>query len=112
MKKSPLQMTFTYCMMSFDSSSLTTQYSLDVHIQPNTKVGSCVYTVTEPYNEPTITFIQVFESYRRRGVATAMVMELERKYGRLCWDYKFTDDGRKWFNALVERNIVKNSCFV
>jgi hypothetical protein len=112
MKKKQLQLTFTHCLMSFDSNTLTTQYSLDAHIEPDTKVGSCVYTITEPYPEPTITFIQTFESYRRRGIATAMVMELERKYGGICWDYKFTDDGRKWFNTLIERKIVKNSCFV
>lgn len=112
MNKKALHLTFNHYLMSFESDTLTTQYNMDVVINNNIKVASCVYTTKEPYPEPTITFIQVFEGYRRRGIATAVVQELERKYGGLSWDYKFTDDGRKWFNALIERNIVKNSCFV
>ena len=93
MKLPPL--TFSYTFMSHEN--LTSQYMMDVLIESTIKVGSCVYTITEPYPEPTITYIQTFESYQRRGVATAMVMELEKKYGGVCWDYKFTDAGRKWF---------------
>lgn len=111
MNKKAIHLTFDHYLMSFDSDTLTTQYNLDALLNDN-KVGSCVYTITEPYPEATITYIQVFDRYRRRGVATAIVGELERKYGGLSWDYKFTDDGRKWFNSLVERKIVKNSCFV
>jgi len=108
MKLPPL--TFSYTFMSHEN--LTSQYMMDVLIESTIKVGSCVYTITEPYPEPTITYIQTFESYQRRGVATAMVMELEKKYGGICWDYKFTDAGRKWFNKLIDRKIVKNSCYV
>jgi len=103
-------LTFSYIFMSHDN--LTSQYMMYVLIESTIKVGSCVYTITEPYPEPTITYIQTFESYQRRGVATAMVMELEKKYGGICWDYKFTDAGRKWFNTLIDRKIVKNSCYV
>ncbi len=108
MKLPPL--TFSYTFMSHEN--LTSQYMMDVLIESTIKVGSCVYTITEPYPEPTITYIQTFESYQRRGVATAMVLELEKKYGGICWDYKFTDAGRKWFNKLIDRKIVKNSCYV
>jgi len=103
-------LTFSYIFMSHDN--LTSQYMMYVLIESTIKVGSCVYTITEPHPEPTITYIQTFESYQRKGVATAMVMELEKKYGGICWDYKFTDAGRKWFNTLIDRKIVKNSCYV
>jgi len=103
-------LTFSYIFMSHEN--LTSQYMMDVLIESTIKVGSCVYTITEPYPEPTITYIQTFERYQRQGVATAIVQELQRKYGGIVWDYKFTDVGRKWFNTLIDRKIVKNSCYV
>jgi len=111
MNKKAVHLIFNHYLMSFDNTTLTTQYNLDALLDDN-KIGSCVYSLTEPYPEATIIYIQVSNRFRRRGVATAIVEELKRKYGGLSWDYKFTDDGRKWFNSLIERKIVKNSCFV
>lgn len=110
MKNKLPPLTFSCYMMSHED--LTTQYSMDVLIEKDIKVASCVFTITEPYPEPTITYIQTFERYQRQGVATAIVQELQRKYGGIVWDYKFTDAGRRWFNTLIDRKIVKNSCYV
>lgn len=69
-------------------------------------VGYCkYYRVKEQYNDVCIEYIHIGENYRMRGYATALIKELQSKYG-LRWDYSFTDDGRKWYNALVKKGVV------
>jgi len=52
-----------------------------------------------------IEFINISYNYRRRGYGTAMVKELLKQY-ELHWDYKFTKEGRLWYESLLNRNIV------
>jgi len=76
------------------------------------KVGFCKYYRMDPMGDDCfIEYIQINEEYRRKGYGTDIVKELQRMY-RLQWDYRFTDDGRQWFNALISRKIVKNSSYV
>jgi len=64
MKNKLPPLTFSCYMMSHED--LTTQYSMDVLIEKDIKVASCVFTITDPYPEPTITYIQTFERYQRQ----------------------------------------------
>ena len=76
------------------------------------KVGFCKYYRTDPVGDSCFTeYIQIQEEFQRKGYATATVKELQRMY-RLEWDYRFTADGREWFNALINRKIVNNSTYV
>ena len=76
------------------------------------KVGFCKYYRIDPVGDDCfIEYIQIQEEFRRQGYATATVKELQRIY-RLQWDYRFTDEGRKWFNSMISRKIVKNSTYV
>ena len=69
-------------------------------------VGHCkYYRIQEEYDEVCIEYIHIDEKYRMRGYATAMVKELQSKYG-LRWDYSFTVEGRKWYDALVKKGVV------
>jgi ribosomal protein S18 acetylase RimI-like enzyme len=71
------------------------------------RVGYCKYYRRElDYNSVYIEYINIYEEHRRKGYATAMVKELQSKY-TLLWEYSFTQTGRKWFNKLVKREIVK-----
>ena len=73
----------------------------------DTKVGYCKYYKKDIHlNSVYIEYIKIFEEHRRKGYATEMVKELQSKY-ILLWEYSFTHLGRKWFNKLVERDIVK-----
>ena len=63
MKNKLPPLTFSCYMMSHED--LTTQYSMDVLIEKDIKVASCVFTITEPYPEPTITEIQIFDEEER-----------------------------------------------
>ena len=76
------------------------------------KVGFCKYYRMDPVGDSCfIEYIQIFEEFQRKGYATATVKELQRMY-RLDWDYRFTAEGREWFNALIKQKIVKNSTYV
>jgi hypothetical protein len=52
-----------------------------------------------------IEFINITCQHRRRGHATAMVKELQR-FNNLKWDGRLSVDGRKWYNSLMERQMV------
>jgi ribosomal protein S18 acetylase RimI-like enzyme len=75
-------------------------------------VGFCKYYKPDTVGDLCyIEYIEIKEEYRRKGYATQLVKELQKKY-KLEWDYRFTDDGRKWYNSLISKKIVKNSTYV
>lgn len=72
-------------------------------------VGYCKYykgplETTSVYIE----YIYIYEEYRRKGYATAMVKELQSKY-KLLWEYSFTELGRMWYDDLIDKGVVKLS---
>lgn len=69
-------------------------------------VGYCKYCKKDlVYNIVYIEFIYIDPLYRKMGFATAMVKELQSKF-KLDWDYRFTEQGREWYERLVEKKIV------
>jgi len=69
-------------------------------------VGYCKYYSIGYEDEIVhIEFINISYKHRRYGYGTAMVQELLKKY-TLHWDYKFTKEGRLWYESLINRNII------
>lgn len=85
------------------------EYCCDIYGQVNNHskcVGYCkYYSVGFENNIVYIEFINISYNHRRRGYGTALVKELLKKYN-LNWDYKFTKEGRLWYESLVNRNII------
>ena len=70
-------------------------------------VGQCKYYKTNIEDEDVfIEFINIGYEHRRRGYATAMVVELQRRYN-LKWDYRFSEVGRKWYDGLIKKGVIK-----
>ena len=81
-------------------------YSCNIIDDYGVNVGFCkYYKPLLEFETVYIEFINIKYEYRRRGYGTEMVEELQRKY-YLKWDGRLSTDGRKWYNSLVERQIV------
>ena len=92
--------------MKFDYTLLdNNECMLHIFNDKDDLIGYCIHSVDD-YNRATIAYIKVFGKYRRQGIATSAIKELLSKYTQLIWDYKFTDVGRKWFDALIKNNII------
>lgn len=75
----------------------------------NRSVGYCKYCKKDPiYNTVYIEFIYIEPNHRKMGYATAMVQELQSKF-QLKWDLRFTEQGREWYDKLVQKKIVTKS---
>lgn len=72
-------------------------------------VGWCkYYKPTLECEGVCIEYISINNEYQRKGYGTLTVKELNRKYGRLIWDYRFTNVGRQWFESLIKKGIVSS----
>ena len=82
------------------------EYSCNIINDKNNTVGYCKYYRPNIYDEVAIIeFINIGYEHRRRGYATAMVKELQSKY-ELKWDYRFSEVGRKWYDALIKKGVI------
>jgi len=82
------------------------EYMMTLHNEGE-RVGYCKYHVDVTHQTCTIRFININKSQRRKGYATKMVKELQKSF-ELDWDYAFTDEGKKWYNKLIDRKIIKS----
>ena len=100
---------FDHKSLGYNNDEDRMEYSCDIYGQYNKInkcVGYCKYYSIEPDRETVyIEFINILFNHRRRGYATKMIQELLKKYSLQC-DYKFTKDGRQWFESLIDRNII------
>ena len=87
--------------------NLSNLYSKEIpEILNGVHVGFCkYYKPLLEFETVYIEFININDQHRRRGYATAMVKELQR-FNYLKWDGRLSTDGRKWYNSLMERQIV------
>lgn len=85
------------------------EYCCDIYGYVNNHwkcIGYCkYYSVGQDDDIVYIEFINISYNYRRRGYGTEMVKELLKKY-TLYWDYKFTKEGRQWFESLISQKII------
>ena len=99
-------MKFNHQYLGYDSEEKRDLYSCNIIDNYGVNVGFCkYYKPLLEFETVYIEFININYEYRRRGYGTEMVEELQRKY-YLKWDGRLSTDGRKWYNSLVERQIV------
>ena len=99
-------MKFNHQYLGYDSEEKRDLYSCNIIDNYGVSVGFCkYYKPLLEFETVYIEFININYEYRRRGYGTEMVEELQRKY-YLKWDGRLSTDGRKWYNSLVERQIV------
>ena len=99
-------MKFNHQYLGYDSEEKRDLYSCNIIDDYGINVGFCkYYKPLLEFETVYIEFINIKYEYRRRGYGTEMVEELQRKY-YLKWDGRLSTDGRKWYNSLVERQIV------
>ena len=101
-----------FCFMEFkhvymgSSSEGRDEYSCTIIDNNKNDVGHCKYYKPNIYDEVVIIeFINIKYEHRRRGHATALVKELQRMY-TLKWDYRFSETGKKWYDALIKKGVV------
>lgn len=85
-----------------------TEYLCNIYNKKDILVGYCKYYAGDLINESNVVyieFINIIYEHRRRGYASGMVCELKKKYD-LKWDYRFSEDGKKWYKKMVERGII------
>ena len=69
-------------------------------------VGHCKYYKTDGCDDVVIIeFINISYEHRRRGYATTMVQELQRRY-ELKWDHRFSEVGRKWYDGMLKKGVI------
>lgn len=100
---------FDHKSLGYNNDEDRMEYSCDIYGQYN-KINKCVgyckyYSIETDRETVYIESINILVNHRRRGYATKMIQELLKKYS-LQWDYKFTKDGRQWFESLSDRNII------
>jgi hypothetical protein len=92
-----------YFTDSFDRD----EYMCNIFTDCDVKVGFCKYYKNSCCdNVVYIEYIHIDEDQTRKGYATELVKELSKKY-QLEWDFRFTEQGRLWYKALVKKNIIK-----
>lgn len=99
-------MKFNHQHLGYDFEDQRDIYNCNIVDDYGVPLGYCKYY--KPLLEPDtvyIEFINIHYEFRRRGYATAMVEELQRLY-YLKWDGRLSSEGRKWYNSLVERQVV------
>jgi len=99
-------MKFKHQYLGYESEEQRDLYSCNILDDYGVHVGFCkYYKPLLEFETVYIEFINIIYEHRRRGHATAMVKELQRMY-YLKWDGRLSTDGRKWYNSLMERQIV------
>lgn len=81
------------------------EYCCDLYDNDNW-IGYCkYYNPSIEHNDAYIEYINIHEPFRRKGYATALLKELLCKYD-IKWDYRFTEDGRLWYESLIKKQII------
>jgi hypothetical protein len=81
------------------------EYNCEI-LKNNSSVGFCKYYKNNSYDEIVcIEFINICYEHRRGGYATMMVKELQRRY-TLKWDYRFSEEGRKWYDGMLKKGVI------
>jgi len=98
-------MEFVHTYLGVDNNR--EEYSCEIFNKNKVNVGYCKYYKPNIYEDVIyIEFINIGYEHRRRGYATAMVVELQRRYN-LKWDYRFSEVGRKWYDGLIKKGVIK-----
>lgn len=86
------------------NEDLQQEYYCDIILNGEIYVGYCKYVKTS--NDVFIEYIQIRDIFRRKGYATAMVVELSNKFN-LVWNGRFTKEGRYWYESMIKKGVIK-----
>lgn len=99
-------MKFSHQYLGYESEEQRDIFSCNILDDFGKSLGHCkYYKPLLEFETVYIEFININYDCRRRGYATAMVKELQRLH-YLKWDGRLSNDGRKWYDSLMERQIV------
>ena len=99
-------MKFSHQYLGYESEEQRDIFSCNILDDFGKSLGHCkYYKPLLEFETVYIEFININHECRRRGNATAMVKELQRLH-YLKWDGRLSNDGRKWYESLMERQIV------
>lgn len=99
-------MKFSHQYLGYESEEQRDIFSCNILDDFGKSLGHCkYYKPLLEFETVYIEFINITCQHRRRGHATAMVKELQR-FNNLKWDGRLSVDGRKWYNSLMERQMV------
>ena len=99
-------MKFSHQYLGYESEEQRDIFSCNILDDFGKSLGHCkYYKPLLEFETVYIEFININYDCRRRGYATAMVKELQR-FNNLKWDGRLSVDGRKWYNSLMERQMV------
>ena len=99
-------MKFSHQYLGYESEEQRDIFSCNILDDFGKSLGHCkYYKPLLEFETVYIEFININYDCRRRGYATAMVKELQRLH-YLKWDGRLSVDGRKWYNSLMERQMV------
>lgn len=82
------------------------EYMLTLH-DKSKRIGFCKYYTDITQQTCTITFININKPFRKKGYATDIVKELQKSFS-VNWNYNFTNQGRLWYNSLLNKKIIEN----
>lgn len=99
-------MKFSHQYLGYESEEQRDIFSCNILDDFEKSLGHCkYYKPLLEFETVYIEFININCECRRRGYATAMVKELQRLH-YLKWDGRLSVDGRKWYESLMERQLV------
>ena len=99
-------MKFSHQYLGYESEEQRDIFSCNILDDFGKSLGHCkYYKPLLEFETVYIEFININHECRRRGYATAMVKELQR-FNYLKWDGRLSADGRKWYESLMERQLV------
>lgn len=99
-------MKFSHQYLGYESEEQRDIFSCNILDDFGKSLGHCkYYKPLLEFETVYIEFININCECRRRGYATVMVKELQRLH-YLKWDGRLSVDGRKWYESLMERQIV------
>ena len=99
-------MKFNHSYLGYENDEKRDVFSCNISDDYCVPLGYCkYYKPLLEFETVYIEFINIHYEHRRKGYATAMVKELQKRY-ELKWDGRLSSVGRKWYNSLVERKIV------
>ena len=101
-------MKFSHQYLGYESEEQRDIFSCNILDDFGKSLGHCKYYKTDGCDDVVIIeFINISYVHRRRGYATTMVQELQRRY-ELKWDHRFSEVGRKWYEGLLKKQVISD----